>query len=49
MEEASKCVLLCSNCHSEEHNPECVLQEQTPEQRGAMDAYHDTSRNFSKD
>jgi len=23
--EASKCRLLCSNCHSETHNPECSL------------------------
>ena len=23
--EAEKCILLCSNCHTELHNPECVL------------------------
>jgi hypothetical protein len=23
--EARKCLLLCSNCHAEEHNPECVI------------------------
>lgn len=23
--EAKKCLLLCSNCHAEEHNPDCVL------------------------
>jgi len=26
LEEAWKCMLLCSNCHAEEHNPECVVQ-----------------------
>jgi len=26
LEEAKKCVLLCANCHAEEHNPDCVLQ-----------------------
>jgi len=25
MVEAKKCLLLCSNCHAEEHNPDCVL------------------------
>ena len=25
IDEASKCILLCSNCHSELHNPECQL------------------------
>lgn len=25
LEEAQKCVLLCSNCHAEEHNPDCVV------------------------
>ena len=25
LEEAEKCILLCSNCHAEEHNPDCVL------------------------
>lgn len=25
MNEAVKCILLCSNCHAEEHNPECKL------------------------
>jgi hypothetical protein len=25
LQEAEKCVLLCSNCHAEEHNPDCVL------------------------
>lgn len=24
--EARKCLLLCSNCHAESHNPDCVLQ-----------------------
>lgn len=24
-EEATKCVLLCANCHAELHNPECLL------------------------
>ena len=24
-EEATKCDLLCANCHAEEHNPECML------------------------
>ncbi len=23
--EAEKCILLCSNCHSELHNPDCVV------------------------
>ncbi|HSD96539.1 MAG TPA: hypothetical protein VLB06_05275 [Sulfuricaulis sp.] len=23
--EAKKCLLLCSNCHAEEHNPDCVM------------------------
>ena len=23
--EAKKCLLLCSNCHAEEHNPDCVI------------------------
>ena len=27
LEEAEKCVLLCSNCHKETHNPECKLPE----------------------
>jgi hypothetical protein len=26
--EAGKCILLCSNCHAEHHNPECDLNEQ---------------------
>lgn len=26
LEEGKKCVLLCSNCHAEIHNPECVLK-----------------------
>ena len=25
LKEASKCLLLCSNCHAEEHNPDCTL------------------------
>ena len=25
LDEAKKCVLLCANCHAEEHNPDCVL------------------------
>ena len=25
LREARKCILLCSNCHAEEHNPDCVL------------------------
>ncbi len=25
LEEAKKCVLLCANCHAEEHNPELQL------------------------
>jgi len=25
IEEGKKCALLCSNCHAELHNPECVL------------------------
>ena len=25
VEEAKKCLLLCSNCHAEEHNPDCSL------------------------
>ena len=25
VEEAKKCVLLCSNCHAELHNPDCLL------------------------
>ena len=24
-EEAAKCILLCSNCHAELHNPDCLL------------------------
>jgi len=23
--EAGKCLLLCSNCHAEEHNPDCMI------------------------
>ena len=26
VEEAKKCILLCSNCHAELHNPECLLE-----------------------
>ncbi len=26
LEEAEKCVLLCANCHCEEHNPELFMQ-----------------------
>jgi len=26
LEEVKKCRLLCSNCHAEEHNPECMLK-----------------------
>ena len=25
LSEAEKCILLCSNCHTEEHNPDCLL------------------------
>ena len=25
LEEANKCLLLCSNCHAEHHNPDCRL------------------------
>jgi hypothetical protein len=25
LEEAKKCMLLCSNCHAEEHNPDCAI------------------------
>ena len=25
-EEAKKCILLCSNCHAELHNPECLIE-----------------------
>ncbi|WP_455203825.1 hypothetical protein, partial [Kaarinaea lacus] len=25
LSESEKCILLCSNCHAEEHNPECIL------------------------
>jgi hypothetical protein len=25
-EEAKKCILLCSNCHAELHNPECLME-----------------------
>jgi hypothetical protein len=25
--EAEKCKLLCSNCHAEEHNPDCYLND----------------------
>ena len=25
LEEAKKCLLLCSNCHAEHHNPDCHL------------------------
>ena len=25
--EADKCILLCSNCHAEEHNPDCALKQ----------------------
>ena len=25
LEEVKKCILLCSNCHAELHNPECYL------------------------
>jgi len=27
VEEAQKCLLLCSNCHAEVHHPQCVLNE----------------------
>jgi len=23
--EAKKCILMCANCHAEEHNPDCLL------------------------
>ena len=26
LEEAKKCELLCSNCHAEEHNPDCSFK-----------------------
>jgi predicted HNH restriction endonuclease len=25
-EEAKKCILLCSNCHAELHNPGCLME-----------------------
>jgi len=25
LKEAEKCVLLCANCHAEEHHPDCVI------------------------
>jgi len=25
LKEAKKCLLLCSNCHAEEHNPSCTM------------------------
>ena len=28
LEEGSKCILLCSNCHAELHNPSCLLGNQ---------------------
>jgi hypothetical protein len=27
LQEATKCVLLCSNCHAEVHNPECQIEK----------------------
>ncbi len=27
LEEVEKCVLLCSNCHAEEHHPDCALNK----------------------
>ena len=27
LEEAEKCELVCSNCHAELHNPECVIEQ----------------------
>lgn len=29
LEEATKCLLLCSNCHAEIHNPGCMLEPET--------------------
>jgi hypothetical protein len=26
LDEVKKCRLLCSNCHAEEHNPECLVK-----------------------
>ena len=26
VEEAEKCILLCSNCHAELHNPDCLME-----------------------
>jgi predicted HNH restriction endonuclease len=26
VEEAKKCILLCSNCHAELHNPDCTME-----------------------
>ena len=25
LEESDKCILLCSNCHAEWHNPKCLM------------------------
>ncbi len=25
LQESGKCILMCSNCHAEEHNPDCSL------------------------
>ncbi len=30
--EADKCILLCSNCHREIHNPECEIPDHVPGQ-----------------
>jgi len=35
LEEAKKCVLLCSNCHAEEHNPELFIPSVQRILRGA--------------
>ncbi|MPR35237.1 hypothetical protein [Salmonirosea aquatica] len=35
LEEAKKCILLCSNCHAEEHNPELFIPSVQRILRGA--------------
>ncbi len=37
LSEADKCVLVCSNCHKEIHNPDCLLPEKS---RFAADILH---------
>jgi hypothetical protein len=38
LEEAKKCILVCSNCHKEIHNPECTIA------LGMSIEYHDVER-----